>query len=376
MSGSFGNPIVGGTALRIPAIQSPNYSPGVAGWIIKINGDAEFNNLTIRGEFLGTDFIINAAGIFLYSSTPAAGNLIGSWTSASGTDSFGNTYGSGLTIGLSGKPQVNIDQTSTAGFVLLPTNAAGENVPAEIISTVGNAGTSTENVTLVLRGPSEVTNTDRLSLKLQSEYKDGSIPASVAIDNGLTAARYFSVSTTDILLERNTTVYPNTSSDTALTVESFNGTGDLLHLNVNTTPVTTVDEAGVVNKYASDTFNTYTPTVTGGGTVGFSTQTGRWQRIGKMVFFTAYLVINSAGSGASVVQIDAPSSISRATRQCVNAHTESLTAGNNGSSLAVAFTGGSGATFDRIRNSTNASITGADLLNGGIITVEGWYREA
>lgn len=94
----FENPIVGGTALRIPAIQSPNYSPGVAGWIIKINGDAEFNNLTIRGEFVGNDFIINSDGIFLYSGTPAAGNLIGSWASAAGTDAFTNAYQAGLTI--------------------------------------------------------------------------------------------------------------------------------------------------------------------------------------------------------------------------------------------------------------------------------------
>lgn len=94
----FENPVVGGTALRIPAIQSPNYSPGVAGWIIKINGDAEFNNLTIRGEFLGADFIINSSGIFLYNGTPAAGNLVGSWTAAAGTDQFGNAYDIGLNI--------------------------------------------------------------------------------------------------------------------------------------------------------------------------------------------------------------------------------------------------------------------------------------
>lgn len=94
----FQNPIVGGTALRIPAIQSPDYSPGVAGWIIKIDGSAEFNNLTIRGEFIGNDFIINSSGIFLYGGTPALGNLTGSWTSAAGVDDFGNAYQSGLSL--------------------------------------------------------------------------------------------------------------------------------------------------------------------------------------------------------------------------------------------------------------------------------------
>lgn len=109
----FENPVVGGTALRIPAIQSPNYDPGIAGWIIKINGDAEFNNLTIRGTFVGADFIINSAGIFLYNGAPATGNLIGSWTSAAGTDQFGNAYDIGLNIY---SPLGSIHMDPTDGF--------------------------------------------------------------------------------------------------------------------------------------------------------------------------------------------------------------------------------------------------------------------
>jgi hypothetical protein len=92
----FDNPIVGGTALRIPAIQSPNYSSGSAGWIIRIDGSAEFNNLTIRGTFNGNNFILNASGFFIYSGTPAAGNLIASIAAVAGTDSFGNTYLDGV----------------------------------------------------------------------------------------------------------------------------------------------------------------------------------------------------------------------------------------------------------------------------------------
>lgn len=96
MGDGFENPVVGGTALRIPAIQSPNYDPGVQGWIIKIDGSAEFNDLVVRGTFQGQDFVINSEGIFLYSGTPAAGNLIGSWAPAAGTDTFGNKYEQGL----------------------------------------------------------------------------------------------------------------------------------------------------------------------------------------------------------------------------------------------------------------------------------------
>lgn len=47
--------------------------------------------------FEGTDFVINSAGAFFYSGTPASGNLIASVTKASGTDTFGNAYQAGFT---------------------------------------------------------------------------------------------------------------------------------------------------------------------------------------------------------------------------------------------------------------------------------------
>ena len=87
-----GNPLVGGTILRRPAIQSPNFVAGVSGWTINADGSAEFDNLTIRGTFQGTDYVINSTGIFLYSPSEAAGNLINSEASTSGTDSFGNHF--------------------------------------------------------------------------------------------------------------------------------------------------------------------------------------------------------------------------------------------------------------------------------------------
>lgn len=45
--------------------------------------------------FNGTNFVINSSGMFFYSGTPAAGNLILSIANASGTDAFGNAYLSG-----------------------------------------------------------------------------------------------------------------------------------------------------------------------------------------------------------------------------------------------------------------------------------------
>jgi hypothetical protein len=95
----FRNPILGGGgALVRPAIKSPNYVPGVSGWQVKRTGDAEFNDLNIRGTFNGTDYVVSADGIFFYSSTPAAGNMVGSWAPADGTDPYGNAYTAGLNL--------------------------------------------------------------------------------------------------------------------------------------------------------------------------------------------------------------------------------------------------------------------------------------
>ena len=110
-SGGFSNPVFGGNVLIRPAVKSPNYQAGVQGWQIARDGSAEFNNLTIRGTFYGTDYIISSAGIFLYSGTPAAGNLVGSWASAAGTDAFGNTYPLGFNVSSTLGGGVSIDPT-------------------------------------------------------------------------------------------------------------------------------------------------------------------------------------------------------------------------------------------------------------------------
>jgi hypothetical protein len=46
----FPDDVVGGVTLVRPAIQSPDYVPGVSGWAIKVDGSVEFNNGAFRGE--------------------------------------------------------------------------------------------------------------------------------------------------------------------------------------------------------------------------------------------------------------------------------------------------------------------------------------
>lgn len=94
---AFTNEITGGQgALVRPAIKSPNFATGVSGWSINRDGSAEFNNLTLRGTFNGTDYTINSLGAFFYSGAPAHGNLIASIASVAGTDAHGNAYPAGI----------------------------------------------------------------------------------------------------------------------------------------------------------------------------------------------------------------------------------------------------------------------------------------
>ena len=58
----FTNPVVGGTTLIRPAIQSPNYVAGTSGWSINQDGSAEFNGVTIRGTLQSSNYVLNTSG--------------------------------------------------------------------------------------------------------------------------------------------------------------------------------------------------------------------------------------------------------------------------------------------------------------------------
>ena len=127
MSGGFANPIVGGGgALVYPSIHSPNFVTQVSGWTIKKDGSAEFNNLSIRGTFNGTDFVINSNGAFFYSSTPATGNLIASIaTVGAPDDGHGNAYIAGITSYSGAGPIVATELSAGALSFLTAATEAG-----------------------------------------------------------------------------------------------------------------------------------------------------------------------------------------------------------------------------------------------------------
>src|SRR5690348_6331864 len=107
ISGGFGDTSTGGGfpdafagdqgVMLLNALKSFNFVTGVSGWEIQRNGNAEFNNLTIRGTFFGSNFVISTLGAFFYSGAPALGNLIASIAPADGADDGeGNPFFAGF----------------------------------------------------------------------------------------------------------------------------------------------------------------------------------------------------------------------------------------------------------------------------------------
>lgn len=139
----FIDSILAGIVLNREAIQSDNFVTGISGWRVRKIGDAEFNNLSIRGTFSGNYFILNTSGLFFYSGSPALGNMTGSWASAAGTDSFGNAYPAGLKI-YSALGSVLLDATDGILQSLSANNNLVNINDGQItITAVGNSSTAT-----------------------------------------------------------------------------------------------------------------------------------------------------------------------------------------------------------------------------------------
>lgn len=72
MGAGWGNPTIGGTVLRIPAVQSPNFVHLVSGWAIFQDGTAEFHDIIIPP---GT----GGATAYFAGSAPAGANVGDLW---------------------------------------------------------------------------------------------------------------------------------------------------------------------------------------------------------------------------------------------------------------------------------------------------------
>lgn len=334
----FQDELAGGVVLVRPALQSPNYVAGSAGWAIKVDGSAEFSDIVLRGDGVGDTIII------------------------------GPSTGSQVTIGFTG----------TQSYVKFPQNSPKENFVAQINGAAFNSGGATESLSLQFRGPSVDDATDRLELLLNSQNNDGSSQANMVLR--LAGGSSGNLVTVDKNLGweflRQVSVEPTDTGGNALTVNAPAGmTGDLLVLAVNSGIKLRADADGTFQTYADNAFGTYTPGIVGIGAATFTIQTGWWVRIGKMIFFAAYFQVNVAGTTANTVMIDGPVDVDRTTRQVVSINLQGLTVGS-GAGQMVSLTGGSGPAFDRTFTSTGAIVQGQHLAAGAVLTATGWYREA
>jgi hypothetical protein len=334
----FQDELAGGTILVRPVFQSPDYVAGASGWALNIDGSAEFSNVLIRGTELGDTVVV------------------------------GPDTGSQVIIGYSG----------TDSSVRFPMNTASELEAGQISGRILNEGTANERLELLLRGPRLTPASDFMDLAIGSESVDGvtSLPTLTVHANANTM---LTVDGTQGLVVRTATrLAPDFGAVVPLTIDLVTGSANLIHARNNLVDAFVVDDSGVLTTYGSNAWTTYTPTITGHGVATFTTRTGYWRRVGDLIHVVIYLVVNAAGSGATAITIDAPTDIERnlTTRQMLPGYAENITAAIEGACTALAFTGVTGPTFGRIRSArTNANITGADLLAGASMVLEGWYRE-
>lgn len=403
----FRNSILAGLTLIREAIRSQNYDPGVAGWAINADGTAEFSDLTVRSSNGSGDTIELVNGeVLVFDNGVLVGKLSASIP--------------GLLIGAAGLPQVSVYSVAGIGRVEFDANSPATGILAALTMAIFNAGGATENLSLQLQGPGVTGATDRVEFLLDSQNNDGTSQANIV---GRVAAgpNLFVWDRTGAATFVRWVVSPPASAQAALWVDAaaaHSGSlilatrdadtrfavgiaGQIAHLpegsasqscyflNVNlsqTAPLQrlqkdssdkyVVDANGVLSTYAGNSWNTYTPVISGGGTATFSTLTGYWQRTGKRIDFVAYFAVNVAGSGAGTVSITTPTNVDRSTRQSIPMHADGITATQAGPGCAVCFVGGSGTTIDRLRARDNTNITGANLLAGAIVVIEGFYREA
>ena len=154
---AFANSILAGTYLVRPAIQSPNYQPGVAGWTINADGTAEFNDATFRGVIrIGNPAIIIDAADGIALPTAAPGNYTDNGRSVRWYPVGNEAATSGRIASANGVTRVFGSQAGIHSFLnvsqlaaeMLQNRIPGPNIsvnsipglPAAVVRGVSNAG--------------------------------------------------------------------------------------------------------------------------------------------------------------------------------------------------------------------------------------------
>lgn len=308
--------------------------PGQQRITINFNQDGQIKVYDANGNLV--DSLGGAQGQFLIYDT--VGNLIVSLASAAGTDpntgdafyqGIGTYDTSGNSININGSTAewfntngsyVNVTASVNAEIFLLPqNNVNGPWVAATVGTSIAGGG----HPSLDLESPSSPTG--------------GGAFATINLQGGSIAQPTFSqifYSASEHKFDNEITVYNNAA------------------------------------------WNSWTPAITNGASITYTTQFGWYVVIGQLVFFGFYIVVNAAGTGTNIVGLSAPLAIERTGRQAVAFNGDAIT-GFSGSLTALALRsgeGGSGANFERIRSSTGSNMLSNSVISGTILTGTGWYR--
>lgn len=155
----FVDELAAGVVLIRPALQSPDYVAGAAGWAVKVDGSAEFNNITIRGQ--GT-------------SDP-------------------------LVVGDDDSPQVVVRTTAGNGLIVFPTNRPVEDLASTVGSAVIDEGAVNERAELQMAGPTVNGSPQGVRIVLSSRPQNGTDVARFAVQNRDGSANYFTADGDQIL---------------------------------------------------------------------------------------------------------------------------------------------------------------------------------
>jgi hypothetical protein len=133
--------------------------------------------------FEGTDYIISSAGMFFYSGTPAAGNLLIAIANSFGSDAFGNTHVEGVGLyGSNGSYIALQDNGGQPTIFFQPASVTHQTTAPQIFGFADNAGLVNEFDILVIS--SGKNGGDDAGIQLYSEPADGSAPAKVIFEFG------------------------------------------------------------------------------------------------------------------------------------------------------------------------------------------------
>jgi len=221
----------GGGSLVLPSIHSPGFTAGVTGWSINKDGSAEFNNLTIRGTFFGTDFIINSTGLFFYFPTEALGNLVLSISPNGGTGPFGETIRAG-TVVVHGSSywQLHVNNSLNAPASELVTGVASEAEHAAIYAIAGNTGLPAEFMNFWIIGPGSSFDNIQAALTFASNTANNTAIAALTMSLLQNGALLKNIMTWDangvhIYSPSGSNIFGALSSQTDLSSNTSNGTG-------------------------------------------------------------------------------------------------------------------------------------------------------